>query len=131
MTNTITNIRREFIDDAAALVFDLGGEQNCEWLDKDDHNMLTDSDSHLITNFSHLELDGVFEQLNEWLEENPVKIEWSENNGFHGGFMDGGSYYTLTEAEAALEGVKAEFFAQCGTDEDRVTLESGEFRILW
>lgn len=60
-----------------------------------------------------------------------MKIEWSENNGFHGGFMDGGSYDTLAEAEAALEGVKAEFFVQCGTDEDRAILEAGEFRILW
>ncbi|KAB2686060.1 hypothetical protein [Brucella tritici] len=113
MTNTITDIKREFIDGVAAITFKVAGEANLEWLDDDNHNLLiSNGDSHLSINgnFSDEIYDDIVKQLEEWLEENPVKIEWSENNGFHGGFMDGGSYDTLAEAEAALEGVKAEFF---------------------
>ncbi|ERI12535.1 hypothetical protein O206_11125 [Ochrobactrum sp. EGD-AQ16] len=123
----VSDIRREFLDGTAALVFKLGGSETCEWLEADDHNALTNSDSHLSCNHGSLNLEVINEELNDWLEENPVKIEWVKGNDN----MDGGSYDTLAEAEAALEGVKAEFFAQCGTDENRVMLEAGEFRILW
>lgn len=123
----VTDIRREFLDGAAALVFKLGGSETCEWLETDDHNALTSNDSHLITNHGYLNVEVINEELNDWLAENPVKIEWAKGNDS----MDGGSYDTLAEAEAALEGVKADFFAQCGTDEDRKNLEAGEFRIVW
>lgn len=123
----VTNIRREILDGTAALVFDRGGSQTCEWLETDDHNALTSNDSHLICNHRGLNLDVINEELNDWLAENPVKIEWVKGNDS----MDGGSYDTLAEAEAALESVKSEFFAQCGTDQDRANLEAGEFRIVW
>jgi hypothetical protein len=123
----VTDIRREFVDGTAALVFKVGDVETCEWLETDDHNSLTNSDSHLDTNFGHLDLDVVNEALNDWLDENPVKIEWSKGNDS----IDGGSFDTFAEAEEALEDVKAEFFAQCGTDEDRTNLETGVFRILW
>ncbi|WP_343314062.1 hypothetical protein AAIB41_02640 [Brucella sp. BE17] len=127
----VTDIRRDFVDGTAALVFNLGGEKSCEWLEVDDHNSLTSSDSHLGCNHSYLNLDVIKDALNSWLAENPVKIEWSENKGFHGGFMDGGSYDTLAEAQAALESVRAEMLSQCSDDEDRKNFEEGELKILW
>ncbi len=127
----VSDIRREFIDGTAALVFKLGGLQTCEWLETDDHNSLTSSDSHLDTNFGHLDLDVINEILTDWLAENPVKIEWSENKGFHGGFMDGGSYDTLAEAEAALDGVSAEMLSQCADPENRKNFEEGKLKIHW
>lgn len=123
----VSDLRREFVDGTAALVFKLGGSETCEWLETEDHNALTSSDSHLDTNFHHLDLDVVNEALNDWLAENPVKIEWVKGNDS----MDGGFYDTREEAEVALESIKTEFFAQCGTEEDRANLKAGEFRILW
>lgn len=123
----VTDIRRDFVDGTAALVFNLGGEKTCEWLEIDNHNSLTNSDSHLGCNHSYLNLDVINDALNEWLSENPVKIEWSKGNDS----MDGGSYDTLAEAQAALESVRAEMLSQCSGDEDRKNFEEGELKIHW
>jgi len=75
MTNTITDIKREFIDGAAALTFNVAGEAHLEWLDDDDYNLLiSNGDSHLSTNSGLSEdiQDAIIEQLEEWLAENPI-----------------------------------------------------------
>nr|WP_312196565.1 hypothetical protein [Brucella anthropi] len=66
----VTDIKREFIDGVAALTFKVAGEANLEWLDEDDHNLLTSNgDSHLSTNgnFSDEVHKAIVEQLEEWL----------------------------------------------------------------
>lgn len=125
----VTDIRRGLIDNAPALLFKVDGQDLYEWLDDNSHTALDDTYSNLRYNCRHLFLDRefIFNELKEWLSDNPVKIEWVNGNDS----IDGGSYDTLAEAEAALESVKAEFFAQCGTDADRANLEAGEFRIVW
>ncbi|MDH0123320.1 hypothetical protein ABE562_04980 [Brucella intermedia] len=94
---------------------------------------LKEKAAHEVTDIRRAFLDGtaalVFKlggsETCEWLETDDHNALTSDDS------MDGGSYDTLAEAEAALESVKAEFLAQCGTDEDRANLEAGEFRILW
>ncbi|MGQ5718833.1 hypothetical protein [Pseudochrobactrum asaccharolyticum] len=127
----ISDVRRGLIDNTPAVLFKVNGEENCEWLDDENHMLLANRDSHLSVN-GNLSEEGrsrVFEQLKDWLSENPITVEWSENKGFHG-FVDGGTYDTLAEAEAGLEDFKKEFLAQCD-EEGKKRVHEGIFIINW
>lgn len=128
----VTDIRRGLIDNTPALLFKLADEETCEWLDEENHMLLANRDSHLSVN-GNLSEEGrsrVFEQLKDWLSENPITVEWSENKGFHG-FVDGGTYDTLAEAEAGLEDFKNEMLNQCADATQRQNIEKGAFKINW
>ncbi|MPR60643.1 hypothetical protein D7027_02195 [Ochrobactrum intermedium] len=125
-TPDVTDIRRGFVDNSAALLFKINGVDWIEWLDDDNHNHLESTHTHLDSQYAG-DHEEVWAQLKEWLADNKVLVEWSNGQAS----MLGGEFDTLAEAEAALESVKSEFFAQCETDEDRANLEAGEFRIVW
>lgn len=127
----VKNIRRGFIDTTPALLFTVNGQETCEWLENDDHNALTSNDSHLDTIYTVDAVADITSKLEDWLSENPIKIEWSENNGFHGGFIDGGTFDTLAEAEEEMGNFKKELLAQCATDEDRQKIGNGKISIFW
>lgn len=129
----IKNMKRELIDGAAAITFEYDGQKYLEWLDIDNENMLTMIDSHLEANARHLNLEAVVEELEDWLHDNPIKIEWvrSVRRDIFDGSMSGGEYDTLAQAKASLEGVKSELLAACSTAEQVAAINAGRLEIYW
>lgn len=109
MINKITNIKREVINNRAAISFEMNKRSFAEYLNENDHNKISrfTEDSYLLSDpsFSEEDIDDAIDELKNWLKENPVEEVASRDvTDIKREFIDGTAALTFNvSGEAHLE----------------------------